>query len=120
MAQANGTQGLISLTVIKLSTRITTGDTEHRVGGRKRIIHLILNEQSAVEVRRLQQIRVTPTPFSRAANCIIVRDAELGCRASALACGSPSCCTFWMVSEQLLVHDNQHSSGHSGMAGYTV
>lgn len=38
-AQANGTQGLIPLTVIKISTRITTRDAEHSVEGRKEKNH---------------------------------------------------------------------------------
>ena len=50
IAQANGTQGLIPLTVIKVSTRIITGDAEHRVEGRKRIINLFLGEQYTSEV----------------------------------------------------------------------
>lgn len=48
MAQANGTQGLIPLTVIKISTRIITGDVEQRVEKRK--INLILGEQYTSEV----------------------------------------------------------------------
>lgn len=44
-AQADGTQGLIPLTVIKVSIRIITGDAEGMwKEGRKRIINLILGE----------------------------------------------------------------------------
>lgn len=50
MAQANGTQSLIPLTVVKTSTRIITGHAERRVEGRKRIISLILGEQYTSEV----------------------------------------------------------------------
>lgn len=65
-AQADGTQGLIPLTVIKVSIRIITGDAEGMwKEGRKRIINLILGE-----VWRLQQTWVIPTHFSRASNCI--------------------------------------------------
>lgn len=41
VAQANRTQGLIPLSVIKINTRTITEDVERRVEGRTRLINLI-------------------------------------------------------------------------------
>lgn len=114
IAQANGTQGLIPPSVIKINTMTITGELKRRVEGRTALIKLIWSEQYTSEVWRLQQTWVGwYSSFQQSS--WVHRAGIWHCRVGA------ALAAFFRWSLGLLAPDNLHSSGQcSGTAEYTV